>query len=218
MIQKDFSPDGGKMIQRDGSIFYLSDLLNTLYNASNNGYEAFKIFDIDRCMINNGLMFQTGNIYTSLAFGEHITTVWKCPIGRKTHIKNLVITSEGATLSGIMKTGITFDENDGIDITSQIRNTNENFPNYSEQKYQTGKLFANATYSGGEIWKPIVIHGSTTNQSTSGGSYSDFADIELVTKDDGSYSVLDIENIDEDGDTAYAINVNFMFYDMGCDV
>lgn len=212
MIQKDFSPDSGKIIQKDGSIFYLSDLYNNLYNAINNSYCGVKVVDIERCLINNGLMFQISTYFPLLAFEGKIILGYKCPVGRKTHIKNLKISTSGATLKVTMYTGITFLT--GTPVTENVRNLNENYNDYNDiSNYTHGELYSDLTFEGGKEWKNIVIHGSTTVMSVGSGDFADLSDYELITKNDGSYSCLVIENIDPDENTANDISLYYSFYD-----
>lgn len=213
-------PNGGTAFNSNNEVMNYIDFLYNLNKSvctEDNSY-SLKTINYDRYLINNGRMYQAGNDYVSLGFGEKIITVYKTPVGRKTHIKDLRISAEGATLKVSLFNGVTYNSSEnGIDITSYIRNLNDNYMTYDMENYEHGKIYIGVTnYSDGYLWKRLIIHGSTTNQSIGSGDVSDFADVELITKNDGTYNVLEIENIDEGEDTAYNISINFRFYDTEC--
>lgn len=213
-------PIGGQGLNSNNEIMNYIDFLYNLNKAVCTEDDSFtlKTINYDRYLINNGKMYQAGNDYVSLGFGEKIITVYKTPVGRKTHIKDLRLSAEGATLKASLFNGVTYNPSgNGTDITAYIRNLNDNYPTYDMENYENGKIYIGVNnYSGGYLWKRLMVHGSTTNQSTGSGDISDFAVVELITKNDGSYNVLEIENVDEGEDTAYNILISFRFYDTEC--
>lgn len=213
-------PIGGQGLNSNNELMNYIDFLynlNKVVCTNDNSY-TFKTINYDRYLINNGRMYQAGNDYPSLAFGNKIIAVYQTPIGYKTHIKDLRVSAEGATLKVSLINGVTYNPTgNGLDITEYIRNLNDNYPTYHMENYEHGKIYIGVSnYSGGYLWKRLIVHGSTTNQSVGSGDVSDLADVELITKNDGTFNVLEIENIDEGLDTAYNIIINFRFYDTEC--
>lgn len=77
-----------------------------------------------------------------------------------------------------------------------------NFNHNSENTAQT-TIYSGAEYTGGLTVRTFVVHGNTSPLSSLSGSYIDLNYKTLVTKTNNESYIIEVENIDENSDTAY---------------
>jgi len=148
------------------------------------------------------------NFNTSLVHGAKLKYRFVGPSTKYAHLKGIQISAEKATIKVSLIKDVTITGN-GTIIDNAIQNLNHNSSNLTESSVYNNTV----TYSGGTVWCNTVVHGNSTNQSSSSGQFIQLDFLEYVTKSEGENYIIEIENIDESENTAYNINLNMFFYE-----
>ena len=149
-------------------------------------------------------------LYTStLAFEGKVIYRFTGPTTKYAHIKGIQLSAENATIQATLKKGVTISVA-GSDVSSTYLTNNNDNSTYTPES----KLYTGSSYTGGSTWAgPIIVHGSSTNQIGSSSNFISNDYIEFVTKSSGTEYIIEIENIDEDEDTADNILLSMFFYE-----
>lgn len=167
-----------------------------------------KTIDTDHYYIHKGLGYCIHNYTALLAFGDKLIYRYVSPLTKYAHIKNIQVSSENATIKVTLKRGIVI-TGAGTLVTDSINNLNDNVENESGSKLYNGSV----TYTGGTEWCSIVVHGGSTNQSSTSNTFVQSGETEYIAKNNETDYIIEIENIDEAEKTANNINLNMFLYE-----
>jgi hypothetical protein len=135
--------------------------------------------------------------------------IWrfKGPTTRFAHIKSLHVNSQGAPLKIELIKNATI-TNQGSEIVGAIQNLNDNSLVTAQSKLYDSAV----AYTGGNVWCTVIVNGSTTNQSTSSGSFVQNINQEYITKTGDTNYIIKITNLSAT-DTASHLMFGMFFYE-----
>lgn len=196
-----FTPQTGRYMDENGNPRNVVELITG----------GFKEINSDHDLIHKGIGFCMHLYHSSLAHSSNKVYRFKGPDTKFAHIKNIVVSSQGAPISVELIKDVTI-TNVGTEITDAIQNLNHNSEEEPESKVFEGA----AAYSGGEVWCNTVIHGDTggagANTTASSGSFVQSDYLEYITKDDEEEYIIKVTNL-SGSDAALHTNINMFFYE-----
>lgn len=147
-----------------------------------------------------GCGFQSSVVIPSLTFGSIVRNRIHSSATKYTHFKSLLFSLEGGTCSIKIYRDAVVDT-----VGTLVPNVYKNM-NHNSSVTATTLGYTGSTYSSATLFKSIVAHGDTTAVSSMGTGFTELAYETLVCKKDEDY-FIEIENIDQNSDTAYFINI-----------
>jgi len=173
---------------------------------------GFPNINTDHKLIHDGYGMCASLYYASLAAEASEIYRFKGPNTLYAHIKSIKVNAQGAPLKVELIRGTTANPltitTAGTEVSGSIQNLNDNSDVVAESKLYNGSV----AYTGGEVWCSLVVNGSTTRQSVSGGNFSQSENQEYVTKDGETDYILKITNLDG-SDAATHIGIAMFFYE-----
>ena len=176
--------------------------MSNLNNSIDQVCGCLYVMPVEQNHIHKGCLFESSGILPSLAYGEKSISRIVTPLENYIHFMNLSLASEGGTLSIKLIEDVTILTPGTLAIPTPYKNLNRNSTNTIETL-----IYRSPTYSGGTTLRTFPIHGSTTNQAVSNGSFVESANTSIVLKNGQTDYILEVENIDQDEDTAYNIGL-----------
>jgi len=237
MSELNFTKSSGRIVKEDGSYVNIGDLYDSMLQLNNQTTntlnsindltikmsnildtavepisEGFKNINTDHGAIHQGFGY-IANLYTdSLNQGSKKIFRIKAPTTLYAHLKSIQISSEGASIKVSIIKDCTID-NLGTELDTLTNlNHNSNIPAQS-------KFYENATYTGGNVWTQLVIHGDTSgvgatlNRPRTNGEFIQNDYLEFVTKKDDENYIIEVENIDVKDNPAVEILIFVFFYE-----
>ena len=172
---------------------------------------GFKEINSDHSAIHMGYGYCLHLYHASLAAEAVKTYRFKGPTTLFAHIKSIQVSAMGAPLKVELIRNPTI-TGAGTEITGSINNLNDNVSNVAQSKVYDGTV----TYTGGNVWCSVIVHGDTdgagVSKSLSSGSFIQSDYLEYITKDGNTDYILKITNLSTT-DVAEHIASNMFFYE-----
>lgn len=170
-----------------------------------------KSINTDHALIHAGLSYCAHLEFASLApLAKKVYRI-RSPLTLYDHIKNIIVSVEGATCRISLKRNCTI-TNGGVELTNVLNNLNDN----SLYTPQTKIYDSNVTYTGGTTWCSTIAHADTSgaggSTSRSSGGFIQGDNQEYVTKNNNTDYILEIENISTT-DTALNLHISIFLYE-----
>jgi hypothetical protein len=165
------------------------------------------VINSDHAAIHSGYGMCAHLYHASLAGGAVKSYRYNSPETLFAHIKGIQVAQIGSTIQvELIKNAVITVP--GEDVVDAIKNLNDN----NARTAQSRLYDSNVAFTGGEIWCSIIVHGSSTNQSSSSGSFIQSDNLEYVTKNNNTDYIIRIKNL-EPSSVSKHININMFFYE-----
>lgn len=185
-------------------------LINLLTTVGRNTKSLSNLNKYDMEIL-KGRGFQSSRVISSLSYGGIVRNRIQSSATKYTCFKSILISAEGACLSVKVLRDLTIDA-PGTLILNVYKNMN-----HTSSITSGTQVYSGATYTDATIFKQIIIHGDTTNQSIANTSFVELAYDTLICKKDESY-MIEIENVDHEENTGRFINIVATIFELDyCD-
>ena len=189
---------------------YFQDVSEVITEAQEPITHGLKAINTDHGAIHLGFGFCASLYLASLAGSAIQRWRIKGPTTKYAHLKSIQVSAEGSSLSVKLIKDVTI-VNSGTEVAGAINNLNHNSTILPTTKiYDSG-----TTYTGGNTWCQVIIHGDTSGVGTgigsNGGNFVQSDYLEYITKTGDEDYVLEIQNLKTD--VASNISVQLFFYE-----
>jgi hypothetical protein len=168
---------------------------------------GMKSINTDHGLIHQGYGYCVSLYLASLAPNAFKRYRFKGPTTLYAHIKAIQLSLIGSTVSAkLIKNPVI--TNAGVEITDAINNLNDNSTSVAQSKFYDSAV----TYTGGTVWCRVIVNGSTTAQSSSGGSFIQNDNLEYISKKNDTDYIIELQNLDN-SDTALHLNLSMFYYE-----
>lgn len=153
-----------------------------------------------------GNVYTSSNIYDPLTFGNSYITRLVTPnlTNKCVHVKSIFVGVEGASIKITLYNNVSITSG-GFLVPNAFKQQNKNSSKIAGTKIYTS-IPGNLIEFTGDSRRAKIIYGNTSPLSVASGTTQNIVGMEIVTMPNTDY-ILTIENVDQNEDTAYFINV-----------